>query len=42
MTDPLFDIGGKVIVVAGAASGLGRSLSSGLAGRGARLVLLLK
>ncbi|MCB1547104.1 MAG: SDR family oxidoreductase [Hyphomicrobiaceae bacterium] len=39
MTDPLFDIGGKVIVVAGAASGLGRSLSSGLAGRGARLVL---
>ena len=39
MSDPLFDIAGRSIVVAGAASGLGRAVARALAGRGARLTL---
>ena len=39
MSDPLFDITGRSIVVAGAASGLGRAVARALAGRGARLTL---
>ena len=39
MTDSLFDLEGKSIVVAGAAGGLGSVLSRAFAQRGARLVL---
>jgi NAD(P)-dependent dehydrogenase (short-subunit alcohol dehydrogenase family) len=39
MTDSLFDLKGKSIVVAGAAGGLGSVLARALAERGARLVL---
>jgi NAD(P)-dependent dehydrogenase (short-subunit alcohol dehydrogenase family) len=39
MSDPLFDIAGLSIVVAGAASGLGRAVARALADRGARLTL---
>jgi NAD(P)-dependent dehydrogenase (short-subunit alcohol dehydrogenase family) len=39
MKDPLFDLEGKAIVVAGAAGGLGSVLSRALAQRGARLIL---
>lgn len=40
MTDPLFDIAGRAILVTGAANGLGRSLALALAQRGARLDLV--
>lgn len=39
MRDPLFDLDGKAIVIAGAAGGLGSVLSRALAQRGARLIL---
>jgi NAD(P)-dependent dehydrogenase (short-subunit alcohol dehydrogenase family) len=39
MSDPLFDIDGRSIVVAGAASGLGRAVARALAARGARLTV---
>lgn len=39
MSDPLFDIQGKSIVVAGAASGLGRAVAGALTARGARLTM---
>jgi NAD(P)-dependent dehydrogenase (short-subunit alcohol dehydrogenase family) len=39
MSDPLFDIDGRSIVVAGAARGLGRVVVRALAARGARLTL---
>jgi NAD(P)-dependent dehydrogenase (short-subunit alcohol dehydrogenase family) len=39
MPDPLFDIEGQSIVIAGAASGLGRALARALAERGAQLTL---
>jgi NAD(P)-dependent dehydrogenase (short-subunit alcohol dehydrogenase family) len=39
MPDPLFEIAGRSIVVAGAASGLGRAMAQALAVRGARLML---
>jgi len=38
--DPLFDVRGKVYLVAGAGGGLGRTIVHGLADRGASLVLL--
>lgn len=37
--DPLFDLEGKVIVIAGAAAGLGRVIAKALIDRGARLIL---
>jgi NAD(P)-dependent dehydrogenase (short-subunit alcohol dehydrogenase family) len=37
--DPLFDIEGRVILIAGGAGGLGAPLARALAGRGARLVI---
>jgi NAD(P)-dependent dehydrogenase (short-subunit alcohol dehydrogenase family) len=40
MINPLFDLSGKVAVVSGAASGLGRASSIALAAHGATLVLL--
>jgi NAD(P)-dependent dehydrogenase (short-subunit alcohol dehydrogenase family) len=39
MAEPLFDVSGHVVLVAGGARGLGRGLASGLAARGARIVL---
>ena len=39
MSDPLFEIDGRSIVVAGAASGLGRAIARALAARGAHLTL---
>ena len=39
MTDPLFDLEGKSIIVAGAASGLGRAIAHALKARGAHLTL---
>jgi NAD(P)-dependent dehydrogenase (short-subunit alcohol dehydrogenase family) len=39
MPDPLFDIQGQSIVIAGAASGLGRALAHALAERGAQIML---
>ncbi len=38
--DPLFDMRGRVVIVAGAAGGLGRALATALHDRGARLGLL--
>lgn len=40
MSDPLFSIEGRSIIIAGAASGLGRALSLALASRGALLTLM--
>ena len=40
MINPLFDLSGKVAVVSGAASGLGRASAIALAAHGATLVLL--
>ena len=37
--DPLFDISGKVILIAGAAGGIGRAFAEALHERGARLIL---
>jgi NAD(P)-dependent dehydrogenase (short-subunit alcohol dehydrogenase family) len=39
MADPVFDVSGRVVLVAGGAQGLGLGLASGLAARGARIVL---
>lgn len=39
MTDPLFDIGGRVILVAGGAGGLGAPMAKALVQRGARLLI---
>lgn len=36
MTDPLFDIGGKIGLVTGGTSGIGRMIATGLAARGVR------
>ncbi|MFQ5774507.1 MAG: SDR family NAD(P)-dependent oxidoreductase [Kiloniellaceae bacterium] len=39
MTDPLFDIGGRQVLAAGAASGIGKALARALAQRGARVLV---
>jgi len=39
MTDPIFDVSDRVVLVAGGARGLGLELAKGLAQRGARIVL---
>jgi 3-hydroxybutyrate dehydrogenase len=39
VTDPLFDIGGRVILVAGGAGGLGAPMAKALVQRGARLLI---
>lgn len=39
MADPVFDVSGRVVLVAGGARGLGFDLAMGLAERGARIVL---
>lgn len=39
MADPVFDVAGRVVLVAGGARGLGLALASNLAARGARIVL---
>lgn len=39
MADPIFDVSGRVVLVAGGARGLGFDLAVGLAERGARIVL---
>ncbi len=39
LNDPLFDVGNRTVLVAGAAGGLGAALAEALAGRGAKLVL---
>jgi NAD(P)-dependent dehydrogenase (short-subunit alcohol dehydrogenase family) len=39
MADPLFDIAGRAVLLAGAAGGLGRELAEAFAERGARLLL---
>lgn len=39
MTDPIFDVSGRVVLVAGGARGLGLELAKGLAQRGAHIVL---
>jgi NAD(P)-dependent dehydrogenase (short-subunit alcohol dehydrogenase family) len=36
------DLGGKVVVVTGAAQGIGRALAIGLAGEGARIVAVAR
>lgn len=36
MTDPLFDIGGKIALVTGGASGIGRMIAQGLVARGVK------
>lgn len=42
MTDPLFDVSGKVVVISGASSGLGNQASDVLGRRGARVVLVAR
>ncbi|KUI29320.1 SDR family NAD(P)-dependent oxidoreductase [Mycobacterium sp. GA-2829] len=39
MTDPLFNIAGRVVLVTGGSRGLGAAMSVGLAARGARVVI---
>ena len=39
MTDSMFDLDGRVALVSGAASGMGKSMALALAGAGANLVL---
>jgi NAD(P)-dependent dehydrogenase (short-subunit alcohol dehydrogenase family) len=39
MTDPLFDLEDRVVLITGGSRGLGRSMSIGLARRGARVVI---
>ncbi|MCX2928885.1 glucose 1-dehydrogenase [Mycobacterium sp. CVI_P3] len=39
MTDPLFDVSGRVVLVTGGSRGLGAAMSTGLAARGARVVI---
>ncbi|MCH9011678.1 MAG: SDR family NAD(P)-dependent oxidoreductase, partial [Proteobacteria bacterium] len=39
MTDDLFDIGGRMVLAAGAASGIGATLARALAERGAHVTV---
>src|SRR6056297_2531165 len=39
MNDPIFDVSGRVVLVAGGARGLGLDIAKGLAQRGAHIVL---
>lgn len=39
MTDPLFDVSGRVVLITGGSRGLGAAMSIGLAERGARVVI---
>src|SRR5882724_2900094 len=39
MTDPLFDVANRVVLVTGGSRGLGAAMSTGLARRGARVVV---
>lgn len=39
MTDPLFDVSGRVVLITGGSRGLGAAMSVGLAERGAKVVI---